>query len=1296
MLTQRSSGTSYDFSEKSPRKEKKWSFGNLFRRKKKPECGDSSSDENNDSKKKKSNKRKRNVVGFDHVIVPPPSSHSGRFLNACKSQNDSFLSEPNTFNNYTPASSFTTRYVPLKDSQENFDCHGSNKSLDSPQINSLGRTKKEIIKARAKARRDTSRGEDSSDEDSQKSAFKSDESLSKYKDGSLSKKSRAARTQRYLKRRSRDEEIQDQLRLCKSDIEHAYGQYLKLANTKSNICHSTSTPSSRSSFSGLSTIPPSHNRYKNTNLTNGYTPPQYPSSYDYNDIKTKYTSTESNHQRSSSCGGNIHSAIRENGNIPLGKHFLKNPNTVKQPPAPPPRDPKRVLGVQSCDDRPSSYSFENGYHSNNGSEQNVAEVSKGGLNPNYRSTSEDHISLEQNQRIPVVPRPSSVIPNTTSKQKLSKNYHQKAEEPFSNGYSYFADKNPRSRKPISIQHNNESQKPFDFWRQKDEEFARSNQKNSNSNSPLMFTAQTHVRTTTFLPNGTTVQTDSAIVNPSNDPNRVISPFRPIATPPVKSSSPEQIMDNFMNEGKPSNFEDALDELEAIYNSLHLGDEDLLERAEQREAEAAQKRRDALFESFPLSDSSFSYNLNPSKRKLYAKKIDCDRKADDMAFRKLNKDRYNTINDSQGVTARISYLLTSPVFNKPVDGYNSLRKKKKKGKEPDVELDDVVYRNVKHTNETLKVVDPQPPFGIPVGPISPASNSDYLHATPEITRRPMFIPKKIPDVVKDDLAYRNLRKDPSKEPSLPQLNLCPEEYRRNYNNKSGIVLKKRRPVRSLSANISSLLKHEDTRGVTDALEDSRRALKEKEDEISEIGKAFMSDGELAYRKFKEDLQLPDENDEFKKQIQQLAMNELLSSLDVETHEANQCIANELKMYDEEKKFKKAIAESFSLDNKNNLVKLQMLKEIEKDASLSLQLPNIDSTLEHTKLCEKLLECVVESTELLATAKVELDDSEEVEPLFHETVANIVLTPQDQLKILMEPVSTEVFSESDHDYVNIQLSDDTEVETAKNVTERCSSAEIDNEVQELLHGYVSEDVSVSALDKHKADLLAAFDELRFPEESEDVKKSVESNKRNDKGGGEECVSVQYIALPVKEGCAFVSKIYIAFDNRNLEAKVEELDICNSDFNVDVDKELNNLNSDQVLPKSSKSIEGDHAVDASSCDIVLASYESLQNSKLGQAQTDSQQGNLIKNNKNCKLCDNCTSSDHSPDDCTNRNNQLVLGHTLEPSRFWYEDPAIVAFACSCGIACTTQLPNLDIVALLGLLFAIILLLIALLARI
>ncbi|KAF2892520.1 hypothetical protein ILUMI_13654, partial [Ignelater luminosus] len=112
--------------------------------------------------------------------------------------------------------------------------------------------------------------------------------------------------------------------------------------------------------------------------------------------------------------------------------------------------------------------------------------------------------------------------------------------------------------------------------------------------------------------------------------------------------------------------------------------------------------------------------------------------------------------------------------------------------------------------------------------------------------------------------------------------------------------------------------------------------------------------------------------------------------------------------------------------------------------------------------------------------------------------------------------------------------------------------------------------------------------------------------------------------------------------------------------------------------------------------------EDSELVQAQTDNQQGNLIKNisvssdSENFKVCDNCTSSDHSLDSCTNRNNQLDSRHTLEPSRFWYEDSAIVAFACSCGIACTTQLPNLDIVAVLGLLFAIILLLIALLARI
>jgi hypothetical protein len=82
----------------------------------------------------------------------------------------------------------------------------------------------------------------------------------------------------------------------------------------------------------------------------------------------------------------------------------------------------------------------------------------------------------------------------------------------------------------------------------------------------------------------------------------------------------------------------------------------------------------------------------------------------------------------------------------------------------VAYDDVTYRTFRDSNSTMaKILDPQPPFGIPLGPVSQSSPNDYLHATPPAHPAPNPIPKpkrqqKQPDCVLDDMAFRNLRKD----------------------------------------------------------------------------------------------------------------------------------------------------------------------------------------------------------------------------------------------------------------------------------------------------------------------------------------------------------------------------------------------------------------------------------------------------------------------------------------------------------------------------------------------------------
>lgn len=85
---------------------------------------------------------------------------------------------------------------------------------------------------------------------------------------------------------------------------------------------------------------------------------------------------------------------------------------------------------------------------------------------------------------------------------------------------------------------------------------------------------------------------------------------------------------------------------------------------------------------------------------------------------------------------------------------------KNDKEPDIVLDDVFSRNLKHANQMLKASEPLP-FGIPnqkLCPIAPKPSQDYLSVEPIQTRKSLIVAQNNPDLIADDLAVRNLRKD----------------------------------------------------------------------------------------------------------------------------------------------------------------------------------------------------------------------------------------------------------------------------------------------------------------------------------------------------------------------------------------------------------------------------------------------------------------------------------------------------------------------------------------------------------
>ena len=116
-------------------------------------------------------------------------------------------------------------------------------------------------------------------------------------------------------------------------------------------------------------------------------------------------------------------------------------------------------------------------------------------------------------------------------------------------------------------------------------------------------------------------------------------------------------------------------------------------------------------------------------------------------------------------------------------------------EPDLRTDDVMFRSVRDARAgTLQ--DPQPKFGIPVGPVVSGAGSDYLHAVPADRYRSTFHPMRNPDLVKDDLAFRFLRKDEQLATDPAQLGIVRDPH--------GVIVPQRvwRPPCSRAASRSS--------------------------------------------------------------------------------------------------------------------------------------------------------------------------------------------------------------------------------------------------------------------------------------------------------------------------------------------------------------------------------------------------------------------------------------------------------------------------------------------------------------
>lgn len=927
------------------KKDKKWSLGKLFRRKKKEDesVSSSESDEGISTRspsKRKLKKKKKNAAGnFDHIVM----RETRRAQSLIKQSNRDFADEGVLSD---PSAGFITyrskiTHEPHRVSKESLNFREEN-GIKCARLNTdviPRKSRKGRLKARVEALRNSMRGESSSDEGSIKSSnsssmvrFRSDESLMRSRESSINKRSRSARNERYIKRLSRDEENQ----LNKE------AELLQQGYTKAEVEMLTRTPTSQSSGYGtckreqatkqnpeqlllndlnrhpmksesISSFPSTHSYPSSINFNakvNG-DHINYSIQYPNNNVNKEPTYANNNRER------RLFDQYNNTNNVMCVKFPLGNVTNIKKderaPPVPPPRDLQRKVTT------PLSMYYDNNsivadravnnrnVHgvTNNDFERVIRRSQERTLHPVVNglrrpiSTSEDHIAMQNNDYLKSFRmnkgeqqrRPASVSaePNHYSLYSNTPPWRTEAHhasvvkpEPVQprNDYMYYADQSPRSRRPISIQSSqnapetqylsdsqaslkmNESfyRRPrnnaSEFWKKLDDAERQRRQQTvyasvrSTSEGPNLqkyghvtnqdfenknkLTLHTQPRDTTDggkLWKATTEYKRSITVEP---PKSVTSPT---SKTHVRHKSDTFISNNYQitsddekstERRKSTNLDDALNELEAIYNSLGLGDEDLLDRAERRELMTPK-----LNEHFNDWNGNDEIQLRSQPttplRRIQRRSTLPDKLQDDMAFRRLNSKEKPALKDNQ---THISYMLASPVYV-PYTSDDDKHSEHEKN-EPDIVYDDVMYRNIKQANSRLKTFDPQP-FGIPVGPVSPAPQSDYLHATPDNRPRPRFVPRRSPDLVSDDLAYRSLRKDNRHSSVFNE-----EEYNGHVNNnhstndytkESPTNIKKKRAVRSLSANIFTMIQQE----IDDALNMSKMATLQKTQSNGDVNK-----------------------------------------------------------------------------------------------------------------------------------------------------------------------------------------------------------------------------------------------------------------------------------------------------------------------------------------------------------------------------------------------------------------------------------------------------------------------------
>ncbi|XP_035738752.1 uncharacterized protein LOC118448924 isoform X1 [Vespa mandarinia] len=796
------------------KKEKKWSIGGIFKRISSMRDDDSSSNEEEIVYCKREPKKPPKINKQSDGIVLHPVK------NNCQTESNNLITDTN------------------EQSMESLNVHIDSvhsRSSDG-SLEGLGRKiRKNKMKARVEAKRDRLCPNSSSDEDSRisnNSLAKSqleDHSQSICKTNSYNRRTRAARTERYIKRLFKEEvHIDDPNQInCKEDslecLDEGQRVIANLSDIQRQIIHSR-----RSTIQSNDQIATTHKpimlNTQNINIDTGCSENwSYGNKTEYSTHRHLTDMNQNNFYEKNAPGRWIEQDSNNDFTLASVKdHAIERRSMTRSsnPPDPPPRDPRRVP-TYAC----HSFPF-------NGRSQ------KKKLFDEYTNINMDKkldwIGTRAYSSNEEITRSKNITQRDSENMFLleSNKINIRPREYTNNKYTSMCNRSNE------IEHNSRRFLQMDEASKCRRKNNRNNQLNSNVNEhdegvkqiQLSMNCETNGIYGRISARNTQSSSERSYVFRNNNGNEMNSEEKKNETTKMDEAALERKQSS-------KNLEEAISELEAIYNSLRLGDEDLLDRAERRS-----------MEEFSLKHGQ------PEDEQVKPTRPDSpDRLKDDMAYRRMHPvERPTSLSDiiGQSSFSNISYLIASPVLSRRD---NMFETKSPIGitrrDEPDVTRDDVVFRSIHRANNTLKVIEPQPPFGIPLGPVTTATESDYLHTVPNKSNPPRspYIPQCEPDVITDDLAFRTLRKDATTTSAKINVDNQTEGINESVNE---FPAKKKRAVRSLSANLYGLINQErihlhrqpSLREIKDDIEniDNNRKFVDKINHFRRV----VSDGELS--------------------------------------------------------------------------------------------------------------------------------------------------------------------------------------------------------------------------------------------------------------------------------------------------------------------------------------------------------------------------------------------------------------------------------------------------------------------